>query len=293
MAQRNTSPKASTGLEARLQRNAPAFTRAERALSNYMLANIERLPFDTAASIADTVGVSKMTVSRFLRKNGYQGLADVRQELRRQFTIGELQVSGRVERFLRGKGQDEKLSEALSLEIEALVKVYERVQTPEWDGVVEAISTAPEVMVAGFQMMDGIASIFEIRLQLLRRGVRRIDTRNGTLAEIHDAPPASLLILFEMRRYGALSRKIAQMAREQGHVVVMVSDPHCDWAAEVSDIALTVATESRLFWDSQTAFLGLTNLLLDAVAQRLQDSIGARASVLDRMVSRFGLVTGG
>ena len=110
---------------------------------------------------------------------------------------------------------------------------------------------------------------------------------------VAEEPPASLLILFEMRRYGALSRKIAQMAREQGHVVVMVSDPHCDWAAEVSDIALTVATESRLFWDSQTAFLGLTNLLLDAVAQRLQDSIGARASVLDRMVSRFGLVTGG
>lgn len=301
MAQKDTSPKAlaglaaglADGLEARLQRNAPGFTRAERALSNYMLANIERLPFDTAASIADTVGVSKMTVSRFLRKNGYQGLADVRQELRRQFTIGDLQVSGRVERFLRGKGQDEKLSEALSLEIEALVKVYERVQTPEWNRVVEAISTAPEVMVAGFQMMDGIASIFEIRLQLLRRGVRRIDTRNGTLAEIHDAPPASLLILFEMRRYGALSRKIAQMAREQGHVVVVVSDPHCDWAGEVSDIALTVSTESRLFWDSQTAFLGLTNLMLDAVAQRLQDSIGARASVLDRMVSRFGLVTGG
>lgn len=108
---------------------------------------------------------------------------------------------------MQGKGQGEKLSEALTLEIEALVKVYEKVSTPEWERVVEAISSAPEILVAGFQMMEGIASIFEIRLQLLRRGVRRIDEANGTLAEIYDAQPASALILFEMRRYSALSRE--------------------------------------------------------------------------------------
>ncbi len=288
-----TSTGPAGGLELRLHRNAPGFTRSERALANYMLSNIERLPFDTAASIADTVGVSKMTVSRFLRKNGYQGLAEVRQELRRKFTIGDLQVSSRVERFLQGGGQNEKLSEALTLEIEALVKVYETVSTPEWERVVEAISRVPEILVTGFQMMDGIASIFEIRLQLFRRGVRRIDTRNGTLAEIHDAPPGSMLILFEMRRYSALSRKIAQLARELGHFVVIVSDPHCDWSHEVSDVSLMVSTESRLLWDSQAAFLSLMNLLLDAVAQRLKDSIGTRAAVLDQMVNRFGLLSGG
>ncbi len=288
---RASSSSAADSLELRLQRNAQSFTRAERALANYMLSNIERIPFDTAASIADTVGVSKMTVSRFLRKNGYQGLADVRRELRRELTIGDLQVSGRVDRFLKGKGQDEKLTETLNLEIEALVKVYERVSTPEWERVVDALSTAPEVLVAGFQMMEGIASIFEIRLQLLRKGVRRIDTRNGTLAEIHDAPAGSVLVLFEMRRYGALSKKIAQSARKQGHVVVIVSDPHCDWANEVSDAMLVVSTETRLFWDSQAAFLSLMNLLLDAVARRLEDSIGARASALDSMVNRFGLLS--
>lgn len=291
MKRAKNSSGSAGGLELRLQMNAHSFTRAERALANYMLSNIERIPFDTAGTIAEAVGVSTMTVSRFLRKNGYQGLAEIRRELRRKFTIGDLQVSGRVDRFLKGKDQDEKHAEALNLEIEALVKVYECAGTPEWDRVVAALSTAPEVLVAGFQMMEGIASIFEVRLQLLRKGVRRIDTGNGTLAEIHDAPPRSILILFEMRRYGALSKKIAQSASEHGHYVVLVSDPHCDWAREVSDDHLIVSTETRLFWDSQAPFLSLMNLLLDAVAQRLRDGIGGRAAALDKMVSRFGLLS--
>lgn len=278
-------------LEARLQRNVPLFTRAERALASYMLSNIERIPFETASSIADTVGTSKMTVSRFLRKNGYQGLAEVRRELRRKFAIGNYQVSNRVDRFLKAKSQDDKLRVTLDLEIEALVKVYELVVTPQWDRIVEAVGSAPEVLVAGFQMMDGIASIFEIRLQLLRPGVRRIDTRNGSLAEIHDAPRGSVLILFEMRRYGALSKKIAQSAREHGHYVVMISDPHCGWSSDVSDDVLLVSTETRLFWDSQAAFLSLTNLLLDGVAQKLKGSIATRAKALDAMVNQFGLLT--
>lgn len=282
---------AADGLETRLQRNVPLFTRAERALANYMLSNIERIPFETASSIADTVGTSKMTVSRFLRKNGYQGLAEVRRELRREFAIGNHQVSNRVDRFLRSRSQDEKLRITLDLEIEALVKVHELVATPQWERVVEAVSFAPEVLVTGFQMMEGIASIFEIRLQLLRPAVRRIDTKNGSLAEIYDAPRNSVLILFEMRRYGALSKKIAQSAREHGHYVVIVSDPHCDWAHDVSDDVLMVSTETRLFWDSQAAFLSLSNLLLDAVAQKLKDSIGTRAKALDSMVNQFGLLT--
>lgn len=292
MKKRRESPEnPDDGLETRLQRNAQNFTRAERALANYILSNIERIPFETASSIAEAVGTSKMTVSRFLHKNGYQGLAEIRRELRRKIAIGNHQVSNRVDRFLKTKGGNDKLRESLDLEIEALVKVYEHAVTPEWERVVEAVSSAPEVLVAGFQMMDGIASIFEIRLQLLRAGVRRVDTTNGSMAEIHDAPRDSVLILFEMRRYGALSKKIAQSAREHGHYVVIISDLHCDWAYEVSDAVLMVSTETRLFWDGQAAFLSLMNLLLDAVAQSLKDSIGSRAKALDHMVNKFGLLS--
>ena len=125
MKRTKNSTGSAVGLELRLQTNAHSFTRAERALANYMLSNIERIPFDTAATIAEAVGVSTMTVIRFLRKNGYQGLAEIRRELRRKFTIGDLQVSGRVDRFLKGKDQDVKLAETLNLGVEALVKVYE------------------------------------------------------------------------------------------------------------------------------------------------------------------------
>jgi DNA-binding MurR/RpiR family transcriptional regulator len=277
-------------LEQRLRTGRAKFTRAERALANFMQANLERIPFETAASLADIVGTSKMTVSRFLRKIGYQGLAEVRNELRRKLALGGPQVSSRVDRFLKKKSHGERLGQSLELEIEALVKVYEQATTPAWQRILDAIINAEEVLVAGFQLMEGIASIFEIRLQLLRGGVCRLDGRNGSFAELFDAPMGSVLILFEMRRYSSLSEKLAHAARERGIMVVVISDPHCAWANDIANDVLVVLTESRLLWDGQAVFLSLINLLLDAVGQRLDDSIRARAKSLDQMVARFGLL---
>ena len=57
-------------------------TKSDILIANFIERNLAELPFETAKSIAQSVGVSQMTVGRYLRRLGYDGLDDLKREMR-------------------------------------------------------------------------------------------------------------------------------------------------------------------------------------------------------------------
>jgi len=277
-----------TGLRERLSQSFPRFTKAEKAIANYMLINFERLPFETAASIAETVGVSQMTVGRFLRTMGYQGLTELKTDLRNEFESGPVLVSNRLER-IRDTNEDADRWDNFELEVNGLQSAYELRGTPAWSAAVRSISEASQVHVAGFQTISGIASSFAGRLAYLRDGVHQQDGRDGTFAEIFAGSDTNrCIILFEMRRYTQLSHALLSAAVEDGVSIVLICDSHCYWARDYTEIVLPLRTDSRLFWDTQAPFSCLTGLLLDDILSHLGDVVPDRLNRMRKLQDRFG-----
>ncbi len=254
-----------------------------------MLANAHLLPFEHAAAIAAKVGVSPMTVGRFLRSIGYGGFGQLKNELRGAAASPGLLVSDRLDR-IRGNVRDGvALHDNLQLEVNALIAVYEHVGTPLWDRTIQRLVASDQVFVAGFQTLAGLASDFAARLQYLRPGVGVLDGRDGTFAELlAGTAKKPCLVLFEMRRYTKFSQLLAQQCRAQGIPVVMICDTHCHWALDCTDSVFTVNTESNLFWDAQAPFLSLTNLMLDHVVRKLKNQATVRLKALGALQDRFG-----
>jgi DNA-binding MurR/RpiR family transcriptional regulator len=278
----------STPLADRLTVDFPNLTRSEKAIASYMLANMNSLPFETAASIAKQVGVSQMTVGRFLRSLGYQKLSDLKEEMRSDIDMTPLLISDRVNRIRRNSTADSKLWENFELEMAAILGVYELRETEPWRAAIEALASSPRVFVAGFQTIAGIASDFAARLDYVRSGVRYLDGRNGTFSEMlaEDGGDACL-VLYEMRRYTKYSFQLARMASETGANVVIICDNQCYWARDYSDMVLSVRTDSHLFWDLQTPFLSLNGLLLDDLIAHMGDSVAERIGVMRRLQDSF------
>lgn len=276
-------------LNERIASGFPAMSPAYRAIASYMLANIHLLPFEHAAAIAAKVGVSAMTVGRFLRSIGYGGFGQLKNELRGAAASPGLLISDRLDR-IRGKaGDGEALHENLHMEVNALIAVYEHVGTPLWNRTIERLVASDQVFVAGFQTLAGLASDFAARLQYLRPGVSVLDGRDGTFAELlAGSAKKPCLLLFEMRRYTKFSQLLAQQCRRQGIPVVMICDTHCHWAPDCSDAIFTVSTESNLFWDAQAPFLSITNLMLDQVVRKLKSHAATRLKSLTALQNRFG-----
>lgn len=275
----------------RLRREFSAYTRAEKAVASYLLANISRLPFETAATIAEAVGVSQMTVGRFLRARGYTGLSDLKQELRAEFSASPVLISDRVARLTQSEGGDRRRT-SFEAEVEALLGVYELVETPNWRRVVDHLTGAGRVCVAGFQTVEGLASVFTQRLSYLRPGAKLLEGRDGTFADLFevggDPDHGAFLFLIEMRRCTRAARLLAEEATARGIPMAILCDGHCGWAHDVTDMVLSVSTDSNLFWDSQTPLISALSLLLDETANRLGDQVAARTHLLATLQDRFG-----
>ncbi|MDB5998503.1 MAG: transcriptional regulator, RpiR family [Rhizobacter sp.] len=265
-------------------------TRSERSIATYMLGNLHLLPFESAAGIAAKVGVSQMTVGRFLRSIGYDGIWEVKEELREATLSPGLKVGGRLERLRTGNdGAGEGLHRNLQMEVNALVSVYEHVGTPLWNKAIGHLTKADNVFVTGFQTVSGLASDFAARLQYLRAGVSFLDGRDGTFADLLAGTSATpCLVVFEMRRYTKFSQLLAQKAQERGIALIVICDRHCLWAHDHTDLVFTVNTDGTLFWDNQTPFLSLTNLMFDHIVRRLRTSVDARLKAMAELQEHFG-----
>ena len=275
------------GLRERLSQNFQRFTKAEKAVANYMLINFDRLAFETAASIAETVGVSQMTVGRFLRTLGYQGLNELKGDLRNEIDSGPVLVSNRLER-IRDTSEEAGNWDSFELEVNGLQSAYELRGTPVWSKAVKTISGATQVHVAGFQTIRGIASSFAERPTYLRDGVHQQDGCDGTFAEVFAGNEADrCIVLFEMRRYTRLSHALLSAAVEDDVSIVLICDSHCYWARDYTDIVLPLRTDSRLFWDSQAPFSCATGLLLDDIIAHLGDAVSDRLNRMRKLQDRF------
>ena len=69
-------------LQKKLKSRWDTFTTSEQKIATHLLQNPGGIPFETAASLGQRVGVSAMTVGRFLRNLGYAGLNELKEELR-------------------------------------------------------------------------------------------------------------------------------------------------------------------------------------------------------------------
>ena len=133
-------------------------SKADKAIASYMLAQLNSLAFETAASIAGKVAVSEPTVGRFCRSIGYASFKDLKDHLKQDLGDRPWLISDRLRDLQRRTlaGEDQ-LARGLQLEIAGLVAVYELAHTPEWKRVIKRLATTPAVFVTGFQTERGVA----------------------------------------------------------------------------------------------------------------------------------------
>jgi len=273
----------------RLGRDGLRRSRSDRLIAQYLERHLSELPFETARSIAAKVGVSPMTVGRFLRRAGFDGLEPLKQELRLARSNPAWQVKGEVDRLQADIREGKLLAKLLNQQIDNLRQIYEMTMLPEWQACVAALIEASEVHVAAFQNIRGTAEYMAAQLSYARPGVQYVDGLNGTYAEVLDgAVEGRVLFLIEARRFARKALPLALEARARGVTVVLLTDEFCPWTEEAGDIALVVPRPHGPLWDGAATMMAVLDLLLSNVIVVLGDKVDARVAMLTRLQDRFG-----
>jgi DNA-binding MurR/RpiR family transcriptional regulator len=256
-------------LKQKLKDHWDGFTTSERKIANYLLHNIRDLPFETAASLSKRVNVSPMTVGRFLRTLGYEGLGELKEEFR---------GDGTWQHFYKPPDQatdGETIATHLLAETRALAGVHEIVRTKEWKSVIRQLVAADRVSVASFQHSSFLGLGLANLLQQVRPRVAFHDGADSACVDmLLDSTKKSCVVLVDQRRYFRQFRDVAEHVVRRGIPLVLIADTECYWARELTPNALLIPTSE--VWHSYCAMSSLFSLIVAAV---LEESDG----VMDRL----------
>ncbi len=269
----------STDLRQKLKDRWETFTASEQKIASYLLQHFREVPFETAASLSKRVGVSPMTVGRFLRNLGYEGVGDLKEELR---------GDGTWRHFYKDPQQaqhPDAVSTHLQTEILALKGVHSLVGTKEWKSVVRLLVSADCVSVAGFQHGGFLALGLATLLQQVRPRVRFHSGADGAYIDLLlESSRDSCVVLIDDRRYFKQFRALAEEVVRRGIPLVLLTDTDCYWARELTPHVLMFSADR--VWHSYTAYSSLVSLLIGGVIQESGD-VMERLESITRLREKF------
>ncbi|HET7593456.1 MAG TPA: MurR/RpiR family transcriptional regulator [Rhodanobacteraceae bacterium] len=273
----------SQDLQKKLKSGWEGFTASEQRIAGYLLQNLSGIPFETATSLGQRVGVSAMTVGRFLRKLGYAGVAELKEELRGDTTWLKLYHSPAP---AEGPGARD---ENLEGEIRALSAIHALARGGEWKAIVRLLASADRVSVASFQLGRFLGLMFATLLQQIRPRVAFASGVDGAYTDVLiDSTENSCVVLIDERRYSRHFRILAEEVAARGIPLVILTDTQCYWARQLTPHVLMLPIQPGRAWHSFTAFGTLFNLLLGAVIRaRGSDAVYERIERITAMRQQF------
>jgi DNA-binding MurR/RpiR family transcriptional regulator len=253
-------------LQKKLKSRWESFTTAEQKIATHLLHNVSGIPFETAASLGKRVGVSPMTVGRFLRNLGYAGLNELKEELRGDAPWLQLYATPEP------ATHSDAVSETLKAEIRGLTQVHALTRTAEWKAIVKLLVAADRVSVASFHQARFLGIGFAGLLQSVKPRTVFVEGLDGAYAEmLLDATDKSCVVLIDFRRYSRHFRILAEETAARGIPLAIITDSQCYWARQFTDNVVMLPVDPARVWHDFTATTSLLSLLITAVTREQGD----------------------
>jgi DNA-binding MurR/RpiR family transcriptional regulator len=248
------------------------------------------VPFHTADQIALATGASKATVVRLVRRLGYEGLYDLRAQLRDAlYDTGDSPVA-RFDRRQEGVGLRTLLNRLGRQEARNIRSTVEMLDVVELQRLCSDLIRADTVWVFGQRFSHGIAFNLGLLLSQLLPRVQTVSGEGGALPDRLGAMRASdHLIIVAHKRVGAVKIALAEYARNRGTPYSLVTDLQDDVGNLVANAAHTLSSVTGMegAFNSYAPSLVLAQVIA-AVLERTAPTAPSRLTEAEVALQRFG-----
>jgi DNA-binding MurR/RpiR family transcriptional regulator len=271
-----------------LEQRFTSLTPTGKRIAGYLLANPQKLPFETADSIAQQTDTTGISVGRFLRSLGYRNIDDVKQSLRGD-SSNPWVITDRLGAFREESTHGDALERSMNREIEAIQRVYELARGDVFARIVEKLHSSDAVFIVGLQTTRGILNAFFSHLEYIRPKVYYVDGLSGTYAEsLNSQFENPYALIADFRTYSSVTRTFCEVASQQGLPLAFITDFHCPWARDYSMDLLQLQSDVGQFWDSLAPLTCLFNLMVSAVAEKYGERLDQRLAKNRQLQELFG-----
>ncbi|MEV8311962.1 MurR/RpiR family transcriptional regulator [Streptomyces flavidovirens] len=238
---------------------------AQRRIAQYIVDHLTEAAFLSITDLAERVGVSQPSVTRFASSLGFSGFPALREALQ---PIALSSVAGAPD--TREEIRRNELQAAVDAEIENLESLRRTLADPgRVLDVGRELARSMPLTVLGLRISVSLAEYFAYAARRIHPDVRLV-TRGGSVA--YDAllqsreAGGTWVVAFAMPRHANETLAAMQAARSTGLRVALITDLTLGSLVDEADVALTAGTGSRLVFDSYSAPGVLSAAVLQAMA---------------------------
>jgi DNA-binding MurR/RpiR family transcriptional regulator len=259
---------------------------AQRRIAHYLLENLTEVAFLSSMELAERVGVSQPSVTRFAAALGFSGYPELRAALRPiALRAPESGIHGQ-----RVAGNELQAAlESDQANIEALHKYA--ADPSRLARLGSDLAASEPLSVLGLRMSGPVAAYFAYGAARIHPDVRVIDTPGSTAHEAllqTAAAGGTWLVAFVLPRYAAESVTVLRTAGELGLKTAVVTDVPLVPFAHLADVLLPVGVGSRSVFDSHAAPMAFAALLLQALADAAPERTQERLEAYEALAEARG-----
>ncbi len=260
----------------------PRLSPGQRRIAQYLIEHITEAAFLSITDLADRVGVSQPSVTRFASAVGFGGYPAFRERLQ-AIALGTL---------AGGPGEENRANElqaAVDAEIGNLENLRRDLADPDRViGVGRELAASVPLTVLGLRISVSLAEYFAYAARRVHPDVRLV-TRGGSVA--YDAllqsreAGGTWVLAFSLPRHAHETLGAVRVARRAGLKVALITDLALGPLVDESDVTFATGTGSRLVFDSYAApglmSAALLQAMTDADPERTQARLEEYEQVAD------------
>jgi len=273
-----------------IQAASSGFSKSQRKIAGYVLANYDKAAFMTAIRLARFSGVSESTVVRFAMELGYEGYPEMRRALQ-DMIRGKLTSVQRIKVAKDIMGSRDILTHVLSTDIEQIRQTMEEVESGDFARAVDAIIEARNIYILGLRSSSFLANFMGFYFNLLFSNSRVISECSDSEIFEHMVrlSEGDVLIAISFPRYSRRTIRAMKYARDVGVSTVAITDGRASPLIEFADISLCARSEMISFLDTLVAPLSLVNALIVAVSEKAPGDLYDKFEKLEKIWEEYGV----
>lgn len=268
----------------------PGFSKGQKRIAEFIAGHYDKAAFMTASKLGSMVGVSESTVVRFASELGFDGYPELQKELleliRNKLTsVQRIEVSD--ERLAAG----DVLTKVLNSDIEKIRKTLSDVPKEDFNGAVDAISSAKNVYILGVRSASALADFLGFYFGLILDNARLVETSG--VSEIYEQimriSKDDVLVGISFPRYSSRTVRALDFASNRGATVVAITDSSASPLTQYAKYTLLARSDMASFVDSLVAPLSLINALIVAVGLKRRSEVYKTFAELERIWDEYDI----
>lgn len=270
-------------------------TKTQKIIAKYIIDHFSDVCFMTSTEIAMNLGVSESSVIRFSRSLGFAGFMDFQKNLRKDYQDTVLSISSsvtvpsqRIVKQAQLPGSLDYINRHLKNAVRNLEGAMEANSISAYERAADIILTSRHKYIAASRGNSCLGDYFLLYLKHMVSNVEH--TSSAAISPVDHLCNISrddCLVLFSFPRYSSMDKICAQMAREAGAKIIVITDKPEAMLAGYATVLLTAAVDSNTFFNSMTGPQFVTEALLDTVSHKAK-GIEKRLKKIDKYLGELG-----